>query len=1103
MQRTTWWAGVTVLAAAMAAQPAALPSAAAQPAAPPQAVSATGDRLVTGDQADTGDQAVTAARTAAGVRTVTLVTGDKVTVTGPASATVEPGEGREKVTFLTDVARGRLRVLPSDAAPLVRAGRLDPRLFDVTGLLELGYDDSRQELPLLVTGAPTGAPTGASGPAPAVRAMSGFRPLDAVRGFAVRQRRADAARTWQPLAGGTGKVWLDGRRQITLDVSVKQVGAPQAWERGHTGAGVKVAVLDTGIDVTHPDLAGRVAARADFTEAQNGRDLIGHGTHVASTIAGSGAASDGRYRGVAPGATLLDGKVCEATWCADSAVLAGMQWAVEQGARVVNLSLGSPDTPGADPLEEAVRTLSERYGTLFVTAAGNYGADRTLISPGTADAALQVGAVSKSGEQAEFASRGPRAGDDGLKPDITAPGVDITAARGKDSPGDGSYVAMSGTSMATPHVTGVAALLAGEHPDWKGDTLKAALTGAARPLPGIGVFAQGAGLVDADRGTRQAVTAEPSALSFGRQPWPHGDDQPAGRTIVYRNHQRQPVTLRLEVRGDRTFSVAPATLTVPAGGQAEAVVTADTRAGGPDGLVGAHVVATGDDDLVVSTAVGVDKEVESYDLTLRFTGRDGGPAGDAYTTLYRLDADQAPVDVEQPEGPVTLRLPKGRWLVRTTIRDERSRTLLVHPGLGLDRSRTLDADARLGRPISLTPPRADAVPLQSEIVYQYQAAGGTPRFSGWLGGSYEGAYTAQLGPARSYPGVRTKVAGVWAAARTGSPYAYHLTWFHSGGMVNGFERRVAQRDLAAIRTDYARHLPDARANAASGAWPRDGVAFSFLSFTTFGTPFKQVEYVNTDDGVRWRRHLFEYGSDGRLNRFDAPFTVYRAGKAYTELWNRGVFSPALPWAGEKDLDGVSRTGDVISTDLLMYGDGRGALGSSTRATQRTALYRDGVLVGEQPEFRTSFTVPEGEAAYRLVVESERGAPATLSTRVSGVWTFRSGHVAGDTPVRLPVSVLRFGPALDAWNSAPSGRRFTVPVTVRPLEGSAARPVRRLSVEVSYDDGATWARAEVRGSAAVLRHPAGEGYVSLRARAVDEAGAAVEQTVIRAYRIRPL
>ncbi|MEV5559421.1 hypothetical protein AB0L44_37685 [Nonomuraea wenchangensis] len=428
--------------------------------------------------------------------------------------------------------------------------------------------------------------------------------------------------------------------------------------------------------------------------------------------------------------------------------------------------------------------------------------------------------------------------------------------------------------------------------------------------------------MDADRGTRQAVTVEPPALSFGTQPWPHDDDRPASKKIVYRNDRQQPVTLRLEARGDRAFSVAPATLTVPAGGQAEAVVTADTRAEGPDGFVGAHIVATGDGDLVISTPAGVHKERESYDLTLTFTGRSGGPATEVYTTLYPLDPDQTPIDLENPEGPVTLRLLRGRWMIRTTIVDERTRTLLVHPGLDLDRPQTLDADARLGRPISLTPPRADAVPLQSEIVYQYRMADGTSRFWGWLGDSYEGRYTAQLGPARAYPGVRTKVAGLWAAARTCSPYAYSLAWFRSGGMVNGFERRVAQRDLAAVRTEYARHLPDPEAGAYRNAWPRDGSVFAFLSPTTFGTPFQQVEYVNTDDGIRWQRHLFEHGSDGRLNRFDSPFTVYRSGRTYTELWNRGVFSPALPWAGAENLDGVSRTGDTMRLSVeVSYDDG--------------------------------------------------------------------------------------------------------------------------------------------------------------------------------------
>ena len=145
-------------------------------------------------------------------------------------------------------------------------------------------------------------------------------------------------------------------------------------------------------------------------------DTVGHGTHVASTIAGSGAASGGKYRGVAPDATLLFGKVCENDGCTDSAILAGMQWAaVEQHAAVVNMSLGGGDTPEVDPLEEAVETLTAQTGTLFVIAAGNDGVDGSVGSPGTADAALTVGAVDRDDELADFSSRGPRVGDDGAQ----------------------------------------------------------------------------------------------------------------------------------------------------------------------------------------------------------------------------------------------------------------------------------------------------------------------------------------------------------------------------------------------------------------------------------------------------------------------------------------------------------------------------------------------------------------------------------------------------------------------------------------------------------------------------------------------------------------
>jgi hypothetical protein len=367
----------------------------------------------------TQTQAATAAPAAAQhPYTVTLVTGDRVTVGSvtAAAASVEPAAGREHLSFAISVVGGHLLVIPADAARLVQTGRADRRLFDVTGLIRTGYDDrTRSTVPLLVEGADL----------PAVKKTVSrhgartTRDLASVKAVAVSAPKDRTAALWKAAsnAAAVQRIWLDGKRQPVLDRSVPQIGAPAAWQAGYTGKGTSVAVLDTGVDAGHPDLAGRVVER-NFT-AETG-DRVGHGTHVASIIAGTGARSGGRYRGVAPEATVLSGKVCETSGCMESAILAGMQWAaVDENARVVNLSLGGEDFPSIDPLEEAVNTLTAQTGALFVIAAGNAGDARTIASPGSADAALTVGAVDSSDAVAGFSSRGPRTGDEAIKPDIS------------------------------------------------------------------------------------------------------------------------------------------------------------------------------------------------------------------------------------------------------------------------------------------------------------------------------------------------------------------------------------------------------------------------------------------------------------------------------------------------------------------------------------------------------------------------------------------------------------------------------------------------------------------------------------------------------------
>ncbi|HZJ67874.1 MAG TPA: S8 family serine peptidase, partial [Kofleriaceae bacterium] len=401
-------------------------------------------------------------------QTVTLITGDRVALRNGAPV-VTPGPDRGQIAFSVERVGARVRVIPEDVAPLIASGQLDLALFDVTLLLESGYGDRRRDdIPLIVTHLPA--------PGLARSVASGViidRALPALQAVAAHQPKASGGAALASLGASAGfapasptKIWLDRIRKPLLDHSVPQIGGTAAHARGFTGAGVTVAVLDTGVDSTHPDLAGKVIAAEDFTGDGAGvGDVVGHGTHVASIIAGTGAASNGQFAGVAPDARLVSGRVCFVFGCPDSAILAGMSWAaVDQHARVVNLSLGGIDTPEIDPLEDAVNQLAAQFGTLFVIAAGNDGSSSSIESPGSADAAITVGAVDRDDELAFFSSRGPRTGDRAIKPDVTAPGFDIVAARAGGVPPIGEpvgefYMRLSGTSMATPHVSGAAALL--------------------------------------------------------------------------------------------------------------------------------------------------------------------------------------------------------------------------------------------------------------------------------------------------------------------------------------------------------------------------------------------------------------------------------------------------------------------------------------------------------------------------------------------------------------------------------------------------------------------------------------------------------------------
>ncbi|MFX0591741.1 S8 family serine peptidase [Melissospora conviva] len=1059
---------------------------------------------------------------------VTLITGDQVTAAGN-KLTVRPGAGREGMTFQSRRVGGHVHVVPRDAEALIRAGRLDARLFDVTTLAEYGYGDAeRDDLPLLLTYA-----NGISARS-AADGVTITRQLPAIDGAAGVVDKDEATEVWNQITGQAGaraaagvpeRIWLDGRRKVSLGRSVAQIGAPAAYEAGLTGAGVTVAVLDTGVDATHPDLAGRVAEARNFSETPEATDTVGHGTHVASIIAGSGAASDGRYRGVAPDATLVSGKVCESDWCTDSAILAGMHWAaVEQRAAVINISLGGTDTPEIDPLEEAVNTLTAETGSLFVVSAGNDGDFAPVGSPASADAALAVGAVDSDDQLAYFSSRGPRTGDDGLKPDVTAPGVGIVAARAVegvigDPVGEG-YVALSGTSMAAPHVAAAAALLAQQHPEWAAGQLKSVLMGSAAPNPELTAYEQGAGRIDVARAIDQTVTSEPTGISFGRTLWPHDDDEPITRELTYHNSGDTDLVLSLtaEVSGpggaaapDGLFRFGTDRLTVPAGGKAEVAVTVDTRVGGPDGRWSGRVVARAG-DVAVQTPVAVNKEVESYELTLDFVDLDlGGEAGHR-ATLLSLDEFRLPID--ETGQTARLRLPKGRYGVHTTfwavdadaVRDEAA--VLAAPELILDRDVRLTIDANRSAPVRLTVPDRDATGVLATIDGNYFGADAAYSF-GMFSDNYDGFRSGQIGAAVAAERFVASFAAQWAEAEAASsPYLYAVAAAVPGRMPTGFVRDYRRRDLAVVVQEFA---------ASGGGLLAERSVFADVGYNTGGwasvlptaTPGRRVEYVNTD-GVRWDSSI-AFGTpvqdlpwldvQAELQEYGAR---YRGGRQYRDRWNAAPLSQSfaeVPWGAA----GLFRTGDVINLLVPLHSDAAGHAGGSLTDTARTALYRDGVLVGESTEpGYGAFEVPAAAGRYLLETSATRSF-TDLSTEVGTAWTFRSGPVRGDEPVMLPAMAVRFAPKLDLHNSAPAGRAFELPVRVEQQPGAPRAKVRTVTVEVSYDGGRSWTRAKVRqqakGWTAQLHHPRGAQYVSLRATATDSAGNSVTQRVIQAYRLR--
>lgn len=371
-----------------------------------------------------------------------------------------PYTGRQIITFNDDAKAADMVAALSDLGPMAAAsdwGGSDVDMDQIGDAVTLLFEQTGTAI---LT--PAGMPVGAASTEAMVEETPAIRSIDPEL-FAFPSAAAAAPyATWGLLATGV----LNSQ---------------------YSGQGIKVAVLDTGMDLQHPDFTGRMITHSSFVPGQQVQDFHGHGTHCIGTSCGPRAPAKAPRYGIAHNAQIFAGKVLSNTGTGSTGgILAGINWAIANGCQVISMSLGSK--AGPQPFYEQAAQRALAAGSLIIAAAGNDSNRPSYIHPTGAPAnspsVLAVAALDLNLNAAVFSNGG--------KIEIAGPGVDVFSA----VPMPRQYATISGTSMATPHVAGIAALIAESGAAYRGAALAARLQALARVLPHPASDV-GAGLVQA------------------------------------------------------------------------------------------------------------------------------------------------------------------------------------------------------------------------------------------------------------------------------------------------------------------------------------------------------------------------------------------------------------------------------------------------------------------------------------------------------------------------------------------------------------------------------------------------------------------------------
>uniref|UniRef100_A0A7J3ZAF9 Peptidase S8/S53 domain-containing protein n=1 Tax=Ignisphaera aggregans TaxID=334771 RepID=A0A7J3ZAF9_9CREN len=700
---------------------------------------------------------------------VTLITGDAVLAMVAENGTVlaisiypaDPGKLGQN--FLVLKMRNSTYVIPSS----VSLSTFDIELFNIDLLIREGYAELPY-IPVIIQGYDVATVN-------ALAAQLTARGLKVARKFSIIPAlvtRIPKDRVVE-LPRGVRKVWLDRKVYANLYESAPLIGAPYAWNLGINGSGARIAILDTGIDPRHPDFyfpngTSKIEIAVSFVDYDFDEipdeppdDYHGHGTHVASIAAGTGALS-AMFRGIAYGATLWNVKVLgKDGWGYTSWIIAGIEFAAlgpdgqpntGDEADILSLSLGTPErTDGTDPLSLACDKAVE-LGRVVVVAAGNWGPDYfTIGTPAAARKVITVGASDKYDLLAWFSSRGPTV-DFRIKPDIVAPGVSIWAAlaRGShleylanqsqvpatDVDGDGryDYVALSGTSMAAPHVSGVAALLKQLNPYLTPEEVKNILISTAKDL-GYNIYEQGGGRVDVEAAINTLILVEPATISLGLTT----EDAAINTTIKFTFKPLIPVppditniTIILEaivrdIKTGRVFNITilnASTLTIPLYESRAVQLTIDTRVPGSiyEGKVVAKVI---DGPWANRTIHAIFGFASLNNVTIKMIDRSGYPAAYKPIVIFEHNATFYLLTETDENGEARVYLPDGEFYIigRDWDYEVHADVWVIVDRVPIYEDTVVVLDAREAKEVYLDPAKPNQVFAAKSVSISYSVAG--------------------------------------------------------------------------------------------------------------------------------------------------------------------------------------------------------------------------------------------------------------------------------------------------------------------------------------------------------------------------------------------